>query len=141
MLVRSSLWVDTEGVNAFGASVSPGSGEGFAEDCPLVGGFCSIRTSHHVANSLPLMIVMIHFKMPDTERTFILQKNALHEVCSGLHFAFLLLIQTYLNEYICCMYKLRHSLLAVHQIIDFVDCLGYYVKVKSTVEFSCFFCT
>lgn len=122
------------GVNAFGAPVSPGSGEWFAEDCPLVGGFCSTRTSHHV-------VAMIHVKVPDTERDLFLKKNALHEVCRDLHFAYLLLIQTYLNEYICCIYRLGHSLLAVHQIIDFVDCLGYCIKVKSTVELSCFFCT
>lgn len=85
--------------------------------------------------------MMIHFKIPDTDRTFILQTNALHEVCNDLHFAHLLLVQTYLNEYICCMYKLSHTLLVVYQIIDCVDCLGYYVKTKGRVEMSCFFCT
>lgn len=65
--------------------------------------------------------MMIPFKISDTERTFILQKNVLHEVCNDLHFTHLLLIQTYLNEYICCMYKLSHTLLVVYQIIEFVD--------------------
>lgn len=84
---------------------------------------------------------MIRFKISDTERIFILKKNALHEVCNGLLFAHLLLIQTDLNQYSCCMYKLPHTLLVVYQIIDFADYLRYYAKAKSTVEFSCFFCT
>lgn len=85
------------------------------------------------------MIMMIHFKISDIERTRILQKNALHEVCNDLHFAHLLLLQTYLKEYICCMYKLSHTLLVVYQVIDFVDWLGYYVKTKGTVDLNCFF--
>lgn len=51
LLVTSSLWAATGVVNASGALVSPGSDGWFAEDCCLVGGFCSIRASHHVANS------------------------------------------------------------------------------------------